>query len=418
MKSRIHKIFLAFTLFILFIDGICYVGLRLDFPVFRQTVLPVTYWSATIAVILALFIYVSIFQSSNTPGLFAGFYVFAGIFLAVYIPKLIYLGFFLLELLLKVFSFPLLSLIAHPDGFGEFLLRGPLNLISMASLSLSALAFILITGGMMFGRFNFKVRDLEIRSPNLPFSFDGFRVIHISDLHLGSLHGHGDKIRKAVEMIHRETPDLVLFTGDLVNNLAEEAEGWTEILSEITAGYGQFSILGNHDYGEYYDWKDENSRQANMEKLLAAHAQSGFTALLNRSVRIAKDGEEIWLAGVENWGLPPFKQYGDLNKALTGIPEDVFTILLSHDPSHWDAEVLPQTSVDLTLSGHTHGMQFGIRTRKIRWSPIQMKYPRWIGMYRQGYQYLHVNPGLGYIGYPGRIGIPPEISVITLKRSG
>jgi len=153
----------------------------------------------------------------------------------------------------------------------------------------------------------------------------------------------------------------------------------------------------------------------NMNRLIKAHADSGFTILLNKSVRISRDKQEIFVAGVENWGLPPFKQYGDLDKAVREIPPDAFTILLSHDPSHWDAEILKKTDVQLTLSGHTHGMQFGIRIKNFRWSPVQMKYPRWIGLYRQGNQFLYVNPGLGYIGYAGRIWIPPEITVITLK---
>jgi predicted MPP superfamily phosphohydrolase len=251
---------------------------------------------------------------------------------------------------------------------------------------------------------------------DLPSAFDGLKLIHISDLHLGSLYGHQDKIRRAVEMINRESPDLIVFTGDLVNNLAEEAAGWTDILSEMKARHGKLSILGNHDYGEYYNWPDKESRTENMERLYSAHRQSGFSLLLNQSVSIDRDDQGIFIAGVENWGLPPFEQYGDLSLALKDIPEGSFTILLSHDPSHWDEEVLGKTRIQLTLSGHTHGMQFGIRIGRFRWSPIQHKYPRWIGLYTEGSQYLHVNPGLGYIGYAGRICIPPEITLITLKK--
>jgi predicted MPP superfamily phosphohydrolase len=282
---------------------------------------------------------------------------------------------------------------------------------------LSLLAFLLLVGGMIFGRFNYRVHKEEIYSDELPSVFDGFRLVHISDLHLGSLYGHQEKVRKAIEMINREKPDLILFSGDLVNNIAEESEGWTGLLSEMKAGYGKFSILGNHDYGDHHNWPDEKARDDNMEKLIEAHRASGFTVLLNGSQTIRKEQEKIFIAGVENWGLPPFTQYGDLAKALEDIPDKAFTVLLSHDPTHWDEEVLPSSNVQLTLSGHTHGMQFGIRTGNIRWSPIQIKYPRWVGLYQQGSQYLYVNPGLGFIGYAGRIFIPPEITVITLCRS-
>jgi predicted MPP superfamily phosphohydrolase len=296
--------------------------------------------------------------------------------------------------------------------------------------------------------------------------------VQISDLHLGSFNQNFEPLIEAVEMVNGLNPDYIFFTGDLVNESPEEAEPWIEIFSKLKAVRGKYAILGNHDYGEYYNWPSEEARQENMNDLLAAHKDSGFTVLLNQSARISlngqnevtKDGQnkatvngiiagnsqkipsqaqdittgdpqtsgqkaddtaydqqnsnqEIYVAGVENWGLPPFEQYGDLEKALVDIPEKAYTILLSHDPSHWDAEVLNKSTVNLTLSGHTHGMQFGIRTKKFKWSPVQMKYPRWIGLYQQGYRYLHVNPGLGYIGYAGRIWIAPEISVITLKKT-
>lgn len=465
MKSQIRRIFLFFTTFIVIIDGISFAGFLGDFVWSGSLPVLLLYWIIPLVFISSLQLYGRQFLAENKPGFFAGFYMFAGFFLAFYIPKLFYTVFILAEYILKIIAYPL-SLIFSDFlnvnfPFGEFMLGGPMNFISLIILPLSILSFIVILAGMAFGRFNFKVRHVGIDSPDLPALFDGFKIIHISDLHLGSLFGHEDKIRKVVDLINRESADIIVFTGDLVNNLAAEAEGWTEILNEMKSRYGNFSILGNHDYGEYYNWPNEKARLDNMKDLLTAHKESGFTVLLNESARISiygaeaenstdtkndkytkiyqgtkksmksgnqnlqtsfseetdsSENQEIFIAGVENWGLPPFEQYGDLEKALKQIPEKAFTVLLSHDPSHWDAEVLRKSTVNLTLSGHTHGMQFGIRTKKFRWSPVQIKYPRWIGLYQQGYRYLHVNPGLGYIGYAGRIWIPPEISVITLKK--
>ncbi len=417
MKSQIRLLFFFFVSFILLVDGIGFAGLISDFHICRNPVSIAIFWLIPVVFITGLQIFGKKFIANNKPGFFAGFYVFTGFFLAFYVPKLFYTVFLLLEYIIKLPAYPLFRIFSEAGAIGKFMMGGPLNFISMVVLPLSIVAFFVIIGGIVFGRFNFRVRSVEILSKDLPPGFDGLRLVHISDLHLGSLHGQQDKIRKAVGMINRESPDLILFTGDLVNNLAEEADGWTGLLSEMKSRYGIFSILGNHDYGEYYNWPDEESRMRNMDRLIRAHDASGFTLLLNRSASIRVGSEEIFIAGVENWGLPPFKQYGDLGKALQDIPTGAFTLLLSHDPSHWDEEVVGKTSVQLTLSGHTHGMQFGIRTRKFRWSPVQLKYPRWIGLYQQGYQYLYVNPGLGYIGYAGRIFIPPEITLVTLKKS-
>ncbi len=417
MKSQIRFIFLIFTAFILLVDGISFVGLARDFPAIMSLLSLSVFWSVPLIFISGLLIYGKTFLANNKPGFFSGFYVFTGFFLAFYVPKLFYIVFLVVEYVSKLLIYPVLLIFADSLAFGEFIGAGPLNIISKLVLPLSALSILVILWGMLFGRFNFKVRPIEIRFHDLPQAFNGYRIVHISDLHLGSLHGHQGKIKEAFRLINNESPDLILFTGDLVNNLAEETIGWEALLSEMNAVDGKYAILGNHDYGEYYNWPDENAHQENMDKLVRAHEDSGFTLLLNRTVKISRGDEEIYLAGVENWGLPPFKQYGDLAKALKDTPEAGFKILLSHDPSHWDAEVLNKTDIHLTLSGHTHGMQFGIRIGKFRWSPIQMKYPRWVGLYQQGYQFLHVNPGLGYIGYAGRICIPPEISVITLRKS-
>ncbi len=417
MRSQIRLIIFFFVAFILLVDGITFTGIAGDFPIILHPLPMAGFWLVTFVFIVRLAVYGRVFLSNNKPGFFAGFYVFTGFFLAFYVPKLFYISFLLVEFVLKGLIYPVLLLVADPLPFGEFFWTGPMNIISMLIFPLSAFSMIIIFWGMLFGRFNFKVRRSDISYGDLPPAFDGYRIVHISDLHLGSLYGHQKKLKRAIGLINSESPDLILFTGDLVNNLAEETLGWEDLLAELRARDGKYAILGNHDYGEYYEWPDETAHQENMQKLIQAHQDSGFTLLLNRSVRISRGDGDVFLAGVENWGLPPFKQYGDLAKALNDTPDTGFKILLSHDPSHWDEEVTGRTNVHLTLSGHTHGMQFGIRIGKFRWSPVQLKYPRWVGLYKQGDQYLHVNPGLGYIGYAGRIWIPPEISVITLRRS-
>jgi predicted MPP superfamily phosphohydrolase len=210
---------------------------------------------------------------------------------------------------------------------------------------------------------------------------------------------------------------FILFTGDMVNNIASEVKGFIPMLQKLEARQGKFSILGNHDYGEYYQWTSKEQLRQNMEDLYAHHKEIGFRLLRNESVKLQKDGEEIALIGVENWGLPPFPQYGDLTKSFEPVKDSPFKILMSHDPSHWDAEVIKNTNIDLTLSGHTHGMQFAIRIPGWRWSPVKMKYPRWGGLYTEGKQHLYVNIGIGYIAFPGRVGTPPEITVIELRKA-
>lgn len=416
MRSQIRIIFLVFTAFILLVDGISFAGLTGDFPAIMHPLPMAIYWTATGVFIIRLAGYGRTFLSNGKPDLFAGIFVFAGFFLAFYVPKLFYIAFLMAEFTLKLLVYPVILLVSDPLPFGVYLWTGPLNIISMLVIPLSAFAMFVILWGMFYGRFNFKVRRLALTYKDLPPAFDGYRIVHISDLHLGSLYGHQEKLSKAFRLVNEESPDLILFTGDLVNNLAEETKGWEDLLTGLHAADGKYAILGNHDYGEYYAWPDEKARQDNLQQLIRVHEGSGFTLLLNRSVKITRGDGEIFLAGVENWGLPPFTQHGDLAKALEHIPDEGFKILLSHDPSHWDAAVTGQSNVHLTLSGHTHGMQFGIRTGKFRWSPIQVKYPRWVGLYRHGCQYLHVSPGLGYIGYAGRIWIPPEITVITLRK--
>ncbi len=283
-----------------------------------------------------------------------------------------------------------------------------------AGLVLAAVPFASVLYGVTLGKFNYRILGEQLRFSRLPKSFRGLRIVQISDLHLGSFNKNFEPVEAAVEMINEQNADLIFFTGDLVNNFAEETEGWARVLSKLEAKMGKYSIMGNHDYGDYSRWESKEAKAENLSKIKSFHNEIGFQLLLNEARTVGISGEEITLIGVENWGQPPFPQYGNLKEAMSGVDPQSFKILLSHDPTHWDAEVLGKSDIELTFSGHTHGMQFGIERAGIKWSPAKYKYPRWGGLYQEGKQYLYVNRGFGYIGFPGRIGMPPEITVIDL----
>lgn len=287
--------------------------------------------------------------------------------------------------------------------------------IGQIALGVAAVPFAGILYGVTKGKYNFTVRRLTLTSPNVPKSFEGFQLLQISDLHTGSFDSVKN-VQYGVDMIKDQGADLITFTGDMVNNVATEVEPWMKIFDQLEAKEGVFSTLGNHDYGDYVAWPDLATKEANLNLLKQHHASMGYDLLLNEHRIIERGGEQLVLAGVENWGKPPFPQHGDLQQALKGTEDQSFRILMSHDPSHWDEQVLgSQTPVDLTLSGHTHGMQFGIEIPGFRWSPVKYRYPRWAGAYEEQNKFLYVNRGFGYLAFPGRVGIWPEITVITLK---
>lgn len=289
--------------------------------------------------------------------------------------------------------------------------------ISQAALALGTIPFASLLYGMYQGRYNYRVLKYTLEFDSLPDVFDGFQITQISDLHCGSFDNY-EKVAYGMDLINKQKSDLLLFTGDMVNNKAAEARPWVDILSKIEAPYGKFSVLGNHDYGDYSQWESETAKQKNLHEMYKIHKDMGFDLLLNESRYIEKSGEKIALVGVENWGAGRFKKAGDLEKSIAHIKSEDFKILLSHDPSHWEAEVIPHPfPFHLTLSGHTHGFQFGIEIPGwIKWSPIQWQYKQWAGIYEKNEQKLNVNRGFGYLAYPGRVGIWPEITVITLRK--
>lgn len=299
-----------------------------------------------------------------------------------------------------------------------FIFPGILKLITGNMLffqigwTLSFLLFVAILVGILWGRWNWKVHKVQLDFPHFPEDLNSVKIVQISDVHVGSFFNNYKKVEKAIEKINALNADYVFFTGDLVNNSAAEMKGWESVFSKIQAKKGKYSILGNHDYGDYVKWESEDQKHQNLRDLIAIHQEIGFQPLLNESVELAPD---FWLLGVENWGKAPFRQSGELGKTLSNVPTEAFKLLLSHDPSHFDLQVL-DTDIDLTLSGHTHGMQFGIERFGIKLSPVSLRYKKWAGLYQVGKQFLYVNRGFGYLGFPGRVGIYPEITEITLGR--
>lgn len=301
---------------------------------------------------------------------------------------------------------------------GEFSLPARRRFLSIIGMGIAAIPFSALLYGMYRGKYDFRVLKYELEFDDLPEAFHGYQITQISDIHSGSFDNR-KKIKYAVNLINQQQSDSILFTGDMVNNLASEMEPWKELFSTLEAKDGMYSILGNHDYGDYYDWKQNLELKAeNLESLKRIQKEIGFDLLLNESRYLKKGNDKIALVGVENWGRGGFKRAGDLKKATENIHKDDFKILMSHDPSHWEDVVIHDDyHYHLTLSGHTHGMQFGIEIPGwVKWSPVKWRYKYWAGIYEEMGQMINVNRGFGFIGYPGRVGIWPEITVITLKK--
>jgi len=326
--------------------------------------------------------------------------ILASIFLLIDVSRLL---FWIVDKVVKMAS----------DDAGEISLEGRRGFLVKIGLGIAAIPFASFLYGITKGKYNYKVRKISLSFDNLDPAFDGYKIVQISDIHAGSFDSP-EQVQKGIDMLNEQNPDLVLFTGDLVNDRAEEVDAYVDVFKSIKSKDGIYSITGNHDYGDYHAWESEEAKAENFQNFLKRHDTLGFNILMNENVKIKKGDAYFNLLGIENWGLPPFPQHGDLNKALEGV-DDQFTLLMSHDPSHWDSETIHHFNrVDLTLSGHTHGMQFGIEIPGIKWSPVKYRYPRWAGLYEKGEHKLYVNRGFGFLGLPGRVGIWPEITVIEL----
>ena len=337
-----------------------------------------------------------------------------GLLLLVLLPKIVLTFVMLLE---DVFRF-LMGTVTHFMGHNsDSFLPERRKFVSQVALGLAAVPFLSLIYGMTIGKYNYKVIRQALFFKDLPDAFDGFKITQISDIHSGSFDDE-NKIRYAIDLINEQESDLLLFTGDIVNAKADEMHPWIEIFNGIKKHeYGKYSILGNHDYGAYLDWKSEKAKADNFVAIKDLHRQIDFKLMLNENVKIKKGDDEIALIGVENWGKH-FGEYGDINKASENLTEADFKILMSHDPSHWEYIVKEHPkNIQLTLSGHTHGMQFGIEIPGyFKWSLAKYLYKQWAGLYEEFGRYVYVNRGFGFHAYPGRVGIMPEITVFELKK--
>jgi len=336
-----------------------------------------------------------------------------GFFLAFFAPKLILFVLFFGEDLVRLVVSGFQKL-AHSNA--DYSLPSRRKFVSQIAMGIAAIPFASLLYGMYQGRYNYKVLKYVLHFDDLPEAFDGYRITQISDIHSGSF-DNPEKIRYGIDLINEQKSDAVMFTGDLVNNTASEMDPWKEVFSTISAPDGVFSVLGNHDYGDYVNWESATAKKENLEALKGVHREMGWNLLLDEHKKITRGSDVIAIVGVENWGAG-FKQVGDLNKAARELSEEEFKILLSHDPSHWQEKVKKdQKKFHLTLSGHTHGMQFGIEIPGwFKWSPAQYRYEHWAGIYNEAGRFLNVNRGFGFLAYPGRVGIWPEVSVIELRK--
>ena len=336
-----------------------------------------------------------------------------GVMLTVLLPKLVVLiamfGEDVYRSILKLFS------IISSEETKSF--AGRRKFISQLALGLAAIPFAAFIYGIIQGRYNYKVLKYQLSFKDLPDAFDGFTITQISDIHSGSFTNR-EKIQYGVDLINEQKSDIMLFTGDIVNNKADEMDNWIGVFSQLKAKEGKYAILGNHDYGDYMDWKDPQDKINNFQAVKEVHKKIGFDLLLDEHRYLEKDGQKIALVGVENWGKG-FNQAGDLEKASANINKDDFKILMSHDPSHWEHVVKKDDfNYQLTLSGHTHGLQMGIEIPGwFKWSPSKFAYKQWAGLYEEFGRYINVNRGFGYHAFPGRVGIWPEITVIELKKA-
>jgi len=407
----------VFGLFLFLIDLYVFQAIRVigqDMPEFWRRVLFNGYWAVTAIVLLGYFTYH--FASPDTfPRIFRTF-LMVGIFIN-YFAKTFTVIFLLIDDIIRAGQWIVSLFRSHSENGvtepaqgitrSEFLVK--------TALIAGTVPLVGMTYGIISGAHDYRVRRKKISISNLPRALEGLRIAQISDIHSGSFFNK-TAVRGGVDMLIREKPDIIFFTGDLVNSQSDEVKNYIDVFDKLKAPLGVFSTTGNHDYGDYRSWPSSEAKKENFRDLIKAHQLLGWDLLLNENRILRIDGEDLAIIGVENWGAGRFSKYGDLDQACKGTVEAPVKLLLSHDPSHWDAQVKANyPDIDIMFAGHTHGFQFGVEWGGFRWSPSQYVYKQWAGLYQEGNQYLYVNRGYGYLGYPGRIGIPPEITVVELQ---
>ena len=396
----------------------------IDFYAFQaiKTVIKFNYglvFYVLISILILVYLAFSIYNYDSSKGPSQESLRAAGFFLLFYVPKLVLIIFMLGEDIFRLIAsgYQFISQTFFEGNKTQFI-PDRRKFVSQVALGIAAIPFTSLVYGMFKGKYNFKVISHTLFFDDLPDAFDGFSLTQISDIHSGSF-DNPEKIEYAIDLINEQKTDLLVFTGDIVNTKAEEMDPWISSFKRIrTPKYGKYSVLGNHDYGEYVTWPSNEDKLNNFNRIKDIHKKIDFNLMLNDSTFIEKNGERMALIGVENWGHN-FKKAGDLQKASLKVSEKDFKILLSHDPSHWEHEVKThKDKYHLTLSGHTHGFQFGIEIPGIfKWSPVQYVYKQWAGIYKEMGQYINVNRGFGFHAFPGRVGIWPEITVIKLKKN-
>ena len=401
---------LFFIIFIAFIEIYA-------FQAFKTTIK--TKWILVLYQIisLAILVYIvwSLSQFDRSVGQNRQSVITIGLILIVYVPKIFLTLFMFGEDLIRLIRGAINYFVEYDNASSYIPERR--KFVSQIALALAAIPFASLIYGIFEGKYNFKVIKQQVFFPDLPDAFDGFKITQISDIHSGSF-DNPEKIQYAIDLINEQEADLILFTGDIVNTHAREMHPWIDTFKGIKkVEFGKFSVLGNHDYGEYVTWPTKKQKDENFEAIKNLHQEIDFKLLLNEHIFIEKENQRIAVVGVENWGKN-FKQAGDLLKASEGLTSNDFKILMSHDPSHWEYQVKEdEKHFQLTLSGHTHGMQFGIEIPGyFKWSLAQYIYKQWAGLYEESKRYVYVNRGFGFHAYPGRVGIMPEITVIELKK--
>lgn len=417
-----RTIFLTVLCFIVILfDFYCYYAILAVFKKWKDSTkqfFKKAWWTVNITLIIGVFaaIYLNLFLSARAIILVAFFLISTG--------KLVMLPFLLIDDLRRfgIKFFRLLKKKKEPTEAAKETIKGePISrsaFLVKTGLIAGAIPLSSLSWGIISGAYDYQIRRVNLKLPNLPKAFDGITLAQITDIHSGSFYNK-TAVKGGVDMLLAEKPDLVFFTGDLVNNLTSELKDYQDIFSKVTGPLGVYSVLGNHDYGDYHFGRETSpAKVKNLKDMVASHKIMGWDLLMNENRRIKVGGEEIGIVGIENWGMGRFPKYGKMELAMQNTQDLPVKLLLSHDPSHWRGEVLEKyKDIDVAFAGHTHGMQFGVRLKDTQWSPVQYIYKEWAGLYQEQQQQLYVNVGYGFLGYPGRVGMLPEITIFTLSKA-